>query len=423
MNEGKLRYYRKLKGLTQEQLAHGICSVSYLSKIENGSAQSSDNIINLLFERLGISVEKKEKKNHEATEALLYEWYNYTKARNQEKALAWKEKVEAAKFSQWPPELLSKYNLFLLRYYLLTLEIDKAEKIVKKLQQSKEHFSYELSYYYHAFLGILEFKKQNLNGSKGHYKKAEQIGSNIGIKSTELAELYYLTALTEAGLHNQTVAIPYASRAIKIFDEEYNFVRSADSHILLGIIYRRISQYQLAEDHFQKALKVTDFFSENIFDKRRKGLISHNLGYLYSCMNKSNKAIDYYLKALDLSSKDHEQNDIMTIYLLAKEYYKIQAIEEAKEWAEKGMELVEKYNDRKYCYYLKVLDHQINKNKNEDYEELLRNEAIPYFTESKNWLIVAEMAQFLADYYFEKFQYKSASEYYRLVIDAKEKVV
>ncbi|MFX0112798.1 helix-turn-helix domain-containing protein, partial [Bacillus pumilus] len=43
--------------MTQSGLAEGICSVSHLSKIENGSNEANQDTINLLLERLGISQE------------------------------------------------------------------------------------------------------------------------------------------------------------------------------------------------------------------------------------------------------------------------------------------------------------------------------------------------------------------------------
>ena len=45
---------RLLKNWSQEGLCKGICAVSYLSKIEQGKAEASEEIISALFERLGI---------------------------------------------------------------------------------------------------------------------------------------------------------------------------------------------------------------------------------------------------------------------------------------------------------------------------------------------------------------------------------
>lgn len=50
-----IRKKRFEKSWSQEGLCKGICTVSYLSKIEQGKAEASDDILSALFERLGIN--------------------------------------------------------------------------------------------------------------------------------------------------------------------------------------------------------------------------------------------------------------------------------------------------------------------------------------------------------------------------------
>lgn len=53
-----IRRERLLRNYSQEGLCRGICSVSYLSKIENHQADPGEDIMRLLFERLGITYEQ-----------------------------------------------------------------------------------------------------------------------------------------------------------------------------------------------------------------------------------------------------------------------------------------------------------------------------------------------------------------------------
>ena len=48
-----IRQLRMEKGLTQEQLAEGICSPVTISRIENGTQQPSNRVLELLLDRLG----------------------------------------------------------------------------------------------------------------------------------------------------------------------------------------------------------------------------------------------------------------------------------------------------------------------------------------------------------------------------------
>lgn len=51
-----IRYYRKESGLSQEELAEGICDRKYLSHIENNKNIPTLDIINQLSNRLGINL-------------------------------------------------------------------------------------------------------------------------------------------------------------------------------------------------------------------------------------------------------------------------------------------------------------------------------------------------------------------------------
>lgn len=51
-----IQQMRKEKEYSLEALSHGICSVSYLSKIENGEVCASDEILNLLLKKLNVKI-------------------------------------------------------------------------------------------------------------------------------------------------------------------------------------------------------------------------------------------------------------------------------------------------------------------------------------------------------------------------------
>ncbi|MGZ4164333.1 MAG: helix-turn-helix domain-containing protein, partial [Tumebacillaceae bacterium] len=53
-----LRKYRLLKGLTQDELAEGICSISQLSKIENGKTYVKRALLKQMAERLSVTIER-----------------------------------------------------------------------------------------------------------------------------------------------------------------------------------------------------------------------------------------------------------------------------------------------------------------------------------------------------------------------------
>ncbi len=66
MDFGKLiYYYRRQKGWSQATLCQDICSVTHLSKIENGSKEVHPELIKNLCAKLDISIEQESAKLEE----------------------------------------------------------------------------------------------------------------------------------------------------------------------------------------------------------------------------------------------------------------------------------------------------------------------------------------------------------------------
>ena len=64
---------RLRKNWSQEGLCRGICAVSYLSKIEKGRAEPSEDILRRLLERLGLHTDRALEEKAAALAALAWE--------------------------------------------------------------------------------------------------------------------------------------------------------------------------------------------------------------------------------------------------------------------------------------------------------------------------------------------------------------
>lgn len=92
-----VRCHRLRKDYSQAGLCHGICAVSYLSKIEQGKVQAADEIYQALFQKLGIVFQ-----NDAA-------WLAIWKEKLRELAEAWfyKEQSDAEELSSQMESLLN----------------------------------------------------------------------------------------------------------------------------------------------------------------------------------------------------------------------------------------------------------------------------------------------------------------------------
>jgi tetratricopeptide (TPR) repeat protein len=395
--------------MTQEQLAQGICSVSYLSKIENGDARSSDEVIEFLCERLGIAFESIDsKKSIEETRELLDDWYKEIRNRDikaaGEKEPEVKEKI---KHTQDPHTLL-RYDLFKLSYLLALKKSDDAKELIDRLSIYEDQFTDELRYFYLHFIGFYYQLLEEYNNALPFLEQAEHIADSIGLKKAEFAELYYHKALTYIFLYNNSASINYTHKALAIYEQAYHYMRISDCQTLLGINNGRIHNYEQAEFHYKHALKYAESFN----DPERINIILHNLGFLYSKKRDSTKSIEYLKKSFENNS-NHDLK-LKTLYLITKENYSLQLKEEALEQIKKGIKLTKKLDRSGYYYHYMILQYKITDPSSKKYIEFLRKEAIPYFEKKKQWEYVSEYAELLADLHFGDSKYKKASEFYRL---------
>ena len=102
---------RKKQDISLEALAYGICSPSYLSKIENNILIADDEIYKLIFQKLGIQMmDKKEENDIEKLLDLFFQYYmtsNLKVINIMDKLLEFKDEVSTS-------SLFVPYQLFLL---------------------------------------------------------------------------------------------------------------------------------------------------------------------------------------------------------------------------------------------------------------------------------------------------------------------
>jgi transcriptional regulator with XRE-family HTH domain len=411
----KIYYFRKLNGLTQEQLATGICSVSHLSKIENGHETPSSDILEHLCKRLDISESDiNSEEDIKAISLLLDEWYTLIVNRDKEAAIQKRAYLEE-KFSHiQDPNLLLKYRLFTARHKLLLYNIDESGTLLKGLDPYVKSFDTDLEFYYYLFLGLYTYISGDYVEALECYKIAESAGDSLGMQDPEL---YYQLALTNSQLQHISHSINYASKALDLFDRYCNYVRSIDCQILLGINNRKIGNYQQTEKYYLNALKVAKMFN----NKDLISMIYHNLGTLYSKDNPE-KGIEYFQSSLKFREPHEHEKKARTLYCIAKDFYRLKDLKASHEWLEKGNEIASLGDLVEFKMHFQVLKYQLSNDITSELEEFLRDEVIPYFEKKKMWNVVAEYAETLASYYSNHFKYKSSSHYFSVVNESRKKM-
>ncbi|MCF6136661.1 helix-turn-helix domain-containing protein [Pseudalkalibacillus berkeleyi] len=397
----KILYYRRIRNFTQDELADGICSISYLSKVENNKLEPSKEILNLLMERLEVVLMIEDEVSIDKLRRELFEWYNTLRSGDIEDSKIQKKYLKQKIQTFDSIDLKLYYSIFNLKYWLVQQNTKKAEEILDELDSVRNLFSNTMNYYYLYGLGIYYYLTHKYRLSLKYFNQAlDYQESNI-----EKDFLNYHLALVHSQLFHVTFAKTYAEEALTLFSKAGNVERSIDCQIIIGINNNRLSNFDEAEHQFRNALLLADRLNLEM----KKAYIFHNIGYINSVQKRHDAAIVNYKRSLSIKQKYEIKNYLNTIYHIANEYKQLNKHVIAIEWIKRGLEFGIEF-DLKDFIKLKILQYQITENP--ILVDYLEKEAIPYFYENHDWVNLCECSEILANYYKEKKQYKKSSYYF-----------
>ncbi|MGR3765978.1 helix-turn-helix domain-containing protein [Rossellomorea sp. NS-SX7] len=369
---GKLiRYFRRAKTMTQEDLCEGICSVSHLSKIENGNKEVNDETLTLLFNKLEVDFNDL-KTDLAENQILIEELERYIIFQDKERAeitfnkLCEKEKL-FLNSSYIYRFLLTKY-----RYYLYKDNLAECAKIKDTLEEHSKILHVSEMKTLDFFNGIYFLKSGLLEDS------FQLLHNCLEIESLHQKDLYYYLALASGKLNKLGYAITYAIKALDVFQKSFNTSRTLHVHLLLGILYTQINVPTEAINHLNIVLFKATYF------KKEELLVSvhHNLGLLYKGQN------DYVssLKHFSSSQKIAEQkgvNSVSTLYEIVNIYVEQGEKEKGLLFTNQGLKYAEEASSKDY--QIKFNMHSmILMGKNKKLAKYVEKVALPYYIETEN---------------------------------------
>src|SRR5699024_2314434 len=166
-------------------------------------------------------------------------------------------------------------------------EFDNALEQINDLNEISNTFDNLHLYYWYKFKGNYNSLSGDYNQAIRMYELAEEKIKQVNLKNEETADLYYIIAVTHSKIRNTLESIDYAEQSIEIFQVEYNFIRCAKCHIVLGIAYRRLKMYDNAIKNYNLAKHLSGLERNNQIIQ----LTNVNLGYLHSSKGDSRSAI------------------------------------------------------------------------------------------------------------------------------------
>ncbi|QHE51897.1 helix-turn-helix transcriptional regulator [Pontibacillus sp. HMF3514] len=407
----KIKFHRLNQNRTLEGTAEGICSLSYLSKIENGNTKPSDEIMKLLFDRLNIQFDMdSDDMDEEQLEQDLHEWYSMIIQRKNDQATEHYLRLKQEVQNNVSPSILALFKLFEVRYHLLMRHLSEVPVLLEKLDRMDDMFEEKHQYYHFKFKGLFANLSYRYMDAHTNYTNALSILNIRPMNDFEKSDLYFLIAINELALQNVTLCLHYTRLALDLYSINFDFRRSADCQILLGICYKRIKQFDRAEEAFNLSIKAANYLQEPSL----KGVAYQNLGNLYAAKDDYKKAFKHFEQSLVFKETQNFKGKLTTIASMVEALFELDDQSQLMEMVDRGLLMVTDKEDYKLfeyyfqVYKLRVLGDQIS------LEHYLKETVIPYFQDNEDHQYLANYCELLSECLQANKKYKDACYYLSL---------
>ncbi|WRP06175.1 helix-turn-helix domain-containing protein [Rossellomorea aquimaris] len=289
----KIRELRKVVGLTQGDLAEGICTQALISRIEKGDIYPSATALYQISQKLGVDV------NYffeiGTTPRLDYVKEVERQLRNFRVKLMYEEMIGMVKAEEKNPLFFrNQTNLQLLYWhksiYLFEIEKDRDAglsllKEALSLTMNKKRAMTEREIEIHMTLGVFEYGKGNLEKSLFSYeevKSAIQSSTQLNDKSIKTRLLYNIArTLTRLGKYKESNS--YCDQAIKWCLEEEHLFGLGELYYHTGYNYELEGELEKALSHINKSILIFDMYEDNRYHQylqKKREEISRKMGIL-----------------------------------------------------------------------------------------------------------------------------------------------
>lgn len=407
-----IKMSRIQQNMKQVSLAKGICSTSYLSKIENTQTIPSEDVLQLLLDRLNLDYEDISTDQEIKFLSELYLLYkeaiiDRNKDDIKERLLSYKER----NFLFKDESNFYTYNLYLFRLYLITeIEIKFLENLMDALNQMAEKFDDRQKFIFNYNCGLYFYLTNEFKVSLNHFETALEIISNFHLEEWELADFYHAISMSYLSNNHILNTIEYSTKSLNYYKDNLIFTRAIDCYIVTGVAQMMTAKYKSAEESFLLSKKLAKDIRINKYD----GIITQNLGALYSLQGNCEKAIEYFIESLDYW--DDTDGHLITFFSVVKEYSKNENIQKVSEWCEKGLALIEADSIEKhmsffYHFNIYKVKHKMDIN----FDQVILS-AIHHFENIKDYRYAYKYAILLGNLYSENRKYKNSASAYKKAI-------
>ncbi|RWS44854.1 helix-turn-helix domain-containing protein [Bacillus mycoides] len=415
----RIRQVRMHKGLTQRELVSGICSITYLSRIESGKIKPSSSFLKKVSKKLDVDGDYLIDGNHEEIKLTILE---ICKKYKNDKSITEAELSSLELYVREEdsiPLLLKVYGV-IIYYHVRNKNLLYVKSFVNQASQmipSRVEIQDTEDYiYYLRARGLYFSNKGEYFTAYGVYKKIENM---LEPEETELhADTYYNISMVSQHLNkDQSVSRIYAKKAYELYKKFNIEQHKIYALILLVMQYNKDKQYEQAFE----TLKRVENESKVENDSLNLCYVKYNYGKIYQALKDYKNAIKCYEENLVLCGfLPNKADKVYTIRNLIEIYMELKDWKKVTKLIDEAFEILSIF-DVPYAH-VQLYGFKAEKSKIwADYNGYEKNmkQAIEIGIEKQQYSLVAELAYKLGDYYYENRSYKLSAKYFKISAENK----
>ena len=393
-----IKYYRKKSDMTQSELCKDICSVSHLSKIENGVYQPNEEILDLLITRLGIgkiideyeNIEKKFKGDLN----YFFEMWIWSNFQVMDEVI---ERIEnlndeindsPSKIKYWVAKTLQSIRSENKNEAIHYLDLIESHEKIRS--EDKSLYILIKGIFLNAFISTtlaIEFYKENVKFILNH--DMNEYNFRLGMFLTKN------NIFNEANMHLNSSFIKYSS--------SLNFIKMYASLSMMALNYERLGLIDKAKEEYLNLINASFHLKDQSFYFD----VLYNYGLFLKRSYKFEEAVYYFVKCEEHFSHTRLKK---VLVILAKwdAIFQMRTLgKDEFDQFDDDMKFVSSTRgiSKKYKLYVKYLRIR-SKYDNERHIAFLENVYLPFLINSKMLFEIRELYSMLAKHYEKKNEMK-----------------
>nr|WP_255254986.1 helix-turn-helix transcriptional regulator [Bacillus pseudomycoides] len=413
----KIRQIRIHREMTQGELVNGICSIPYLSRVENGTAKPSHYFLEKVSAKLNMSLDYLMEQNSTNFEKDITTITTKYKKANvlTESEISF---LELHTREMHPLPILLQIFGVLLHYYARTSSPKKGDSIYQQAinlipNRPNQLFAEDFSYYYIA-CGNYFYMKQDFIKTNEYYEQANQLLTME--ENLQRANLYYNMSLVKQRLiKNQSVSRKYSKKAYEIYSKLNNKVFISSTLITIAVQYHLDERY---EESLQYLKEAEGYVKELHNPAMYFAMIYYNYGRVYQGLEKFDTAIQHLNRSLKINvAINQQESNIYALRSLIEIYLHLKEWEQINKVMPEAIKILEAYDMPSVYIEIHAYKAHLYKIQGDSYSyEKEMQRIIDFGMDNRQYIQVKKLATELGDHFYGLRAYKLGAKYFKIAL-------